>query len=445
MYSIYAFLGLYSATAELVYDPRDRQMVDKGYIVLAASFTNCIDGAGEASFTIPPAHPLYHSLYNIKTHIMIKDDDKVVWYGRIFSIKRGFTNCKVITCEGAMAFLNDICLAPYRYYKENPNRGQPDEPDYIQDPKTKADHIDYIMDVYNSRATECRRLSFSTPTIIEFQTGLVIEGCDGYNTVLTEIKSMIGELNYHLIMSYGVSSSNVRPGISMSLGKLPLAKTLQTIEFGKNLLDFEEFINSESIYGTIIPVGNGDSNCFNDNGKDPMDSILPLKERGYYVTGNTSEYGMIDKVINFDNISNPQALTDAAEAVFQLGGGNAATEFTIKAVDLHLLDVNTDTFTVGDSVEVKSVPHNLDKEFIISEININMLQPESNSYVFRDTNMMTPETFVDQYYALKIRTDIRLDQKITAGKGYGIVCLDHDGFDLLLDMPEASSDEDTEE
>ena len=432
MYSIYAFLGLNSETPELVYDPT---RIEDGYVVTDATFINRIDGAGEASFTIPPTHPLYSNIHKIKTHIMIKNDNKVVWYGRVFSVRRNFLNCKTIICEGSMAFLNDICLAPYRYYEKNPNYGQPDEEEYIVVPKTISDHITYIMDVYNTRAHPSRNVSFSIGTAIELQVGRIVEGCDSYNSVLTEIKNQVGELNYHFTMGFSGFSSGGRPIVNMSLDKLPLGTCSQTIEFGKNLLDFEEYLNAESAYGCIIPVGSDDSNCFDDNGVSQIDSKVPLKDRSYYVAGNTSEYGAIDKVINFEYISDPAALRSAAENIFSLGGGKPAVEFTLKAVDMHLLDVNESEFKLGYAVRVKSAPHGLDKDFIVTEISINMLKPESNTYTFSDTNLQSPETFVDQYYGLKIYTNNQLGKKVTTGRGYGIVSMDVDSFNLILDMP----------
>lgn len=434
MYSIYAFLGLYSETADLVYDPT---RVDEGYVITAGSFINRIDSAGEASFTIPPSHPLYNSIHKIKTHIVIKEGVKVVWYGRVFSTRRDFRNCKVITCEGAMAFLNDICLAPYRYYVKNPKYGQPDEPEYIVEPKSKKDHINYIMDVYNARCHASRQVSFSIMGV-EFYTGEIIEGCDSYDTVLTELKNMIGDYNYHLVTTCGGSG---RPSVSVSAEKLPTYKCTQKIEFGKNLLDFEEYINAESAYGCIIPLGEGDTSCYDDNGLDPVESIVDLKDRGYYVTGNISDYGPIDRVINFTGLSKPSELRAAAEKVFELGGGDPAVEFTIKAIDLHMLDVNAAEFEVGYSVNVVSAPHNINKDFIITEISINILQPDNNSYTFCDTNMQSPESMVDQYCNLKIRTNNELWKKVTTSKNYGIVNIENDKINLVLELPPSSESE----
>ena len=434
MYSIYAYIGLNSMSASLVYDPT---RVEEGYVITAGSFINRIDSAGEASFTIPPSHPLYSSISKIKTHIVIQEGNKVVWYGRVFSTRRDFRNCKVITCEGAMAFLNDICLAPYRYYIENPNKGKPDEPDYIVQPKSKKDHIDYIMDVYNTRCHESRKISVGL-TGIEFYTGELIEGCDSYDTVLTELKNMVGDYNYHFVTTYGWSD---RPNASVNIETLPTYTCSQKIEFGKNLLDFEEYINAESAYGCIIPLGEGDTNCYDDNGMDPIESKIDLKDRAYYVSGNTSDYGPIDRVINFTGLSKPSELAEAAQKVFELGGGKPATEFTIKAVDLHMLNADASEFEVGCAVNVVSAPHNINKEFVITEISINMLQPDNNSYTFCDLNMQSPESMVDQYCNLKIRTNNELWKKVTTSKNYGIVNIENDKINLVLELPSSSESE----
>ena len=434
MYSIYAYLELNSETASLVYDP---SMVDKGYVITAGSFTNRIDSAGEASFTIPPSHPLYNSIQKIKTHIAIKEDDDVVWYGRVFGIRRDFHNRKVITCEGALAFLNDICLAPYRYYEKNEKYGQPDEPEYIVVRKTKGNHIKYIMDVYNYRCAPCRRVELNALGV-EFEVGEIIEGCDGYDTVLSEVKNMIGEYNYHFVTTCGGSP---RPNVFVDILQLPSPqyKCTQVIEFGQNLIDFEEYINAESAYGCIIPIGDGDKSCYDDGGLDPIESKIPLKDRGYFVPDNIAEYGAIDRVINFTGSYKPDELYAMAKKVFELGGGNPAVEFTISAVDLHMLDVNVDEFKVGYSVSVRSAPHNIYKDFIFTEITINMLQPDSNSYTLCDPNMQSPETMVDQYCNLKMRVNKDLEKKVTIDRNYGIVSIANDKINLVLELPDTES------
>ena len=297
--------------------------------------------------------------------------------------------------------------------------------------------MNYIMDVYNTRCHNSRKVSVGTSGI-DFHVGVTIEGCDSYDTVLTELKNMVGDYNYHFVATYGGTG---RPNVSVNIEKLPTYTCTQKIEFGKNLLDFEEYINAESAYGSIIPLGEGDTNCYDDNGLDPIESKVPLKDRAYYVSGNTSEYGRIDRVINFTGLDKPSDLTAAAQKVFSLGGGDPAIEFTIKAIDLHMLDVNVAEFKVGYSVNVISAPHNINKDFVITEISINMLQPDNNSYTFCNPNMQSPESMVDQYCNLKIRTNNELWKKVTTSKNYGIVNIENDKINLVLELPSPSESE----
>ena len=175
---------------------------------------------------------------------------------------------------------------------------------------------------------------------------------------------------------------------------------------------------------------------------DPIESKVDLKDRAYYVSGKTGDYGPIDRVINFTSLSKPSELAAAAQKVFELGGGNPAIEFTIKAIDLHMLDVNIAEFEVGYSVNVVSAPHDIDKDFIITEISINMLQPDNNTYTFCDPNMQSPESMVDQYCSLKIRTNNELWKKVTTSKNYGIFSIENDKINLVLELP--SSEESKE-
>ena len=103
-----------------------------------------------------------------------------------------------------------------------------------------------------------------------------------------------------------------------------------------------------------------------------------------------------------------------------------------------MLDVNIAEFEVGCAVNVISAPHNINKDFVITEISINMLQPDNNSYTFCDLNMQSPESMVDQYCNLKIRTNNELWKKVTTSKNYGIVNIENDKINLVLELPSSS-------
>ena len=95
MYSVYSYeLNSSGDMWNIMYSP---DKIDEGYIFTAASFAVEIDKAGEASFTIPYNHPMYENIHKLSTMIVIKNDDRIVWFGRVYGIKRDFYNNKQIT------------------------------------------------------------------------------------------------------------------------------------------------------------------------------------------------------------------------------------------------------------------------------------------------------------------------------------------------------------
>ena len=100
---------------------------DKAY-AYNISMDKEMNRAGSLSFTIGPDHPLYRYLFPLGTTIIVKvdcqydsvhdtyTDGHVIWFGRILTIERNFNLEKNITCEGALAFLNDIMIRPRKFF-----------------------------------------------------------------------------------------------------------------------------------------------------------------------------------------------------------------------------------------------------------------------------------------------------------------------------------------
>lgn len=420
MYSIHAYFDISDSSGEmeLVYSP---DAVGNGFTVISAKFTEEINKAGEASFTIPSSHPRYNDFKRIRTMIVIMQDDQIVWFGRIFSIRRDFYFNKTITCEGALTFLNDICLAPFRYYEANPDHS-PGAQEYIVKKVSKLEHLNYIIDFYNYRCHPSREIKVTT-NISDLDVYDTISGTDSYNTVLNEIQDrIIEDYNYSVICRYSTDPSSGKIVITVNILTLPLAECGQKIEFGKNLIDFEEFLDTEDIYNSIVPLGSGNMSIYDDNGLQPEESVISLKDRAYYVTGGVeSAYGTIDKVIEFSNIDNRDDLEGAAIKVLSLGGGSSTGEFTINAVDLHLLDVDVQALRVGYSVRVVSPPHKIDEDFVCAKASVDILNPGASEYSFCKPSEMSPETITEHFYDTEFRFQKSLNQKVTRNKDYGIL------------------------
>lgn len=430
MYSVYSYELNSSGAWNLLYSP---DKVNEGYIFTAASFAVEIDKAGEASFTIPYSHPMYNYIHKLSTMIVIKNEDKIVWFGRVYGIKRDFYNNKQITCEGALTFLGDICLMPFRYYEEDKIQTG-DTKTYHIKPVNKSDHLNYIMELYNKRCSQKRCVQISPfGEIIASEAN--ISGCDSYNTILQEIQDkIIEDYDYSILTRYSLTDDGwVKP--TFEIGRLPFSSCSQTIEFGKNLIDFEEYLSADELYSSIVPVGSGNISIFNDNNADDADSKLPIIDRNYYITtGLESSCGVIDKVVNFDSIEDRSVLRSTGEKILELGGGVTESTFTINAVDLHLLDVNTDEIIAGASVKVISKPHNLDRFFVCLKTEIDMLNPDKNKYTFSAASKKASDKLSGKVQNDSDKNRKELNKKVSMNQDYGVMSIEPDNVSLVFKM-----------
>ncbi len=430
MYRIYMYDN--DGTKHTVYDP---EKTDENLIVTAAKYVNEVDKAGECSFTIAKSHPQYNNFRKIATQIEVRQDNKIVWFGRVYGIRRDFFMNKTITCEGALTFLEDICLAPYHYCEKQLITIDGYFNDYVIVNKTKWEHLEYILKVYNGRCHPHRKINFTTTLLDELHVYPEINGTTAYTSVMKEIRDKIIEDYDFVMMCQFYSENDSIPQISINLTRMPLCDGSQTIEFGKNLIDFEEFIDASEVYNTVVPVGSGNISVFSDNGEDEF-SPVPLDKRAYYVHGGLDAdiNGMIDKVIEFDTITDPKELWDAAQTVLMSGGGMSSSEFTINAVDLHLLDVDTQAIDVGQSIQVISEPHGVNSDFVCYKTEIDILNPDCSSYTFRKPQRMSPETMTEHLYSTIAGFYKRLNRKLNVNQSYGVVKMSEENACLSLTM-----------
>ncbi len=431
MYSVYSYeLNNSGNTWNIIYSP---DKMDEGYICTTASFTVEIDKAGEASFTIPYNHPMYDDIHKLSTMIVIKNDDRIVWFGRVYSIKRDFYNNKQITCEGALTFLNDICLMPFHYYEEDAIQNS-DTKTYHITPVCKSDHLAYILELYNKRCSKKRCVQINPCSEI-ISSEANITGADSYNTILQEIQDkIIEDYDYSILTKYDLNEDGWIVPI-FEIGRLPFSNCTQTIEFGKNLIDFEEFISADELYSSIIPVGSGNISIFNDNNADDADSKIPIFDRNYYITtGLESSCGVIDKVVNFDSIEDRSVLRTTGEKILELGGGVTESTFTINAVDLHLLDVNVDEIEAGASLRMISKPHKLDRYFVCLKTEIDMLSPDRNKYTFSAASKAVSDKLTGKVQNDSEKNRKELNKKVSVNQNYGVMSIEPDNVSLVLKM-----------
>ena len=342
MYAIYA-------DDELLYAP---DMANLGYIVTDAQLTTEINKAGSLEFTIPVTNPNYNAYSKLKSIIRLEQDGVEIWRGRVLDDTKDTDLNKDVMCEGELAFLNDMNVRKYDYSSGI----------------SVVDYFNWVMNYYGG-ASSYRSIKAGNVTVPN--TTLKIKMEEATNTCLDELSSnLVGAIGGYLRLrrSNGQSYLDYIDAYSQTSN--------QVIEFGSNILSIEEYIDASDVYTVIIPFGKQDDNGNRvnitsvNNGSDFIES-----------SQGASLFGRIDRSVVWDDVTDPNVLKQQAQSVLN-SAIEMATTITISAVDLHLVDVDTDAIQLGDWVRVISPPHGIDSDFLCSKMVINLQNPDQSQYTF---------------------------------------------------------------
>ena len=342
MYTIYA-------DDALLYSPGDEELS-----VLSPVLETSCNAAGTLTFVLLPAHPLYDKLQKLKTRIRVMQDDEILWRGRVLETETDFYRQKTVTCEGELTYLVDSVLHPYKLA------------DYDG---TAAGLFRLYLTRHNEAVSEAQQFQIGN---VDIETLSSVENT-GYGNTWDEISGNLLDIHGGFLRVRHEDGARY-----LDWTKESGTSCGQVIRFGENLLDLSEYVSASEVVTCLIPyAGQSDSKItiasVND-GKDYIEDAAGI-----------ALYGRIWGVTEFDT-KDASTLLEMAKKNLQKRLEETIT-ITISAVDLHLLDVNAESFHVGNKVRVVSLPHGIDAEYTCTAISLDLVNPDQSEYTFG-----TPET-----------------------------------------------------
>lgn len=352
----------------------------EGYVIISPSVKKAKNKAGSFTFKIPPTNPLYGSLKKLKSIISVYKDDNIFWKGRVLDERKDFNKIKEVTCEGELAFLNDVIIAPY---------------DYSEKGMTINEFFQYVMDLYAKNCSGYRKIQPGYVYNVDSDTRIYPISKTYENVLSTLSSKLIGVVGGVLVFRYqnGVSYLDYYGHISDVIR--------QKIEFGKNLINLEEYVDATDVYTYLIPLGKQD-----DAGNYLDISSVNSGLNYIYSKTGLELYGKITKTVEYTDIEDATLLKQKAEAVLA-DAIKEATTITIKAVDLRVLGVDTDTIDVNCLVNVVSPPHGINSNFECTEIVFDLSNVANNEYTFGSDTKSLTELEVESSSTTRLDTEIQ--------------------------------------
>ena len=336
----------------IIYDLRDEDLV-----IISPRLQTEVNKTGTFDFIIPQKNPYYSMIKKLKSIITIYQDGEEIWRGRVLNDKTDFYNRKQVECEGELSFLLDSIQRPFEF------QGSPN------------DLFKQFINNHNSQVEEAKQFvirNVDVPDGNDYVNRSSINYANTWNTVNDKlIDTNGGYLETGLLASEKRYIDYIAEYTHINS---------QVIQFGENLLDITQYAKGENIKTTIIPLGVKDEET---EKRLTIESVNNGKDYIYDETA-VALFGWIWDTVEYDDVTLPQNLLTKGKNYLS-SVINESITIELSAVDLHHLNCDIEKFKKGDLVRVISIPHKLDRYFLVSKLSINLDDPTQSTLVLGQT------------------------------------------------------------
>lgn len=301
--------------------------------------------AGSFTFQVPTGHPFLDKLKVMESEITVYDDENTIFKGRIIRPVKDFYGRASVACEGELAYLLDSQQRPYLFTGNIP------------------DFFKQVLTVHNSQVEERKQFIPGRVTVVDSNNYIRRENGALSNT-LEALKGKLvdthggylhprredGKRYLDYVDDYGGINS-------------------QPIRFGENLLDMSQYQDAAQLLTCLIPMG-ADIEITNPDGTPGTKTIDITSVNGGSDTIEHIEgikrYGRITGTYKWEDVTEPENLMKKAKAYLDEAVA-LPTTLEISAVDLSLINVDIERLKLGYWTKVESIPHGLEKQFLLTK------------------------------------------------------------------------------
>ena len=314
------------------------------------------------TFTIFPNNDGYNLIYPLKTLVEVKNlnTNNVEFEGRVLLQTPKMDNngiiYKTVVCESYLGYLNDSVQS------------------YETISGVSAEELfKKIINNHNSQVENSKKF-----IIGEIKIGA--SSSDNEDRYLNYEKTF-DSINKNLIERFGgelrvrKAGDNIYIDYIKEIGE----KKNTVIALANNLIAIEQEKDPSEIITRLIPVGAKLENS------DERLTITNINGGINYVEDEEAikEFGVIVDTVNFDDITEDIELLNKAKSYLK-ENNKIKKKYKIDALDLSTIDLNFDSFEVGNKYRVINPLMNIDEELRIIEKTLDINSPQNSSLTFGD-------------------------------------------------------------
>lgn len=351
-----------------------------------------LNKAGTLEFTILPTHPMYNIFQPMKTYIRVMQDDYELFRGRVLKIQDSIWLERKIQCEGDLAYLIDSLQPPQQDVNANTTSNRttsnssyrsqygghvPARSTTVQtldlgeventESRLAAQFNKYIAEHNNQMEVEKR---FTVGNITVVDVGTVTFSSSSYR----DTKNAIDNDLIDRYSGFLQTRKNQNGPTFIDWLKEPTVVSTQNIVLGMNLIDLQQELKGDELFTIFVPIGDDDLTIASvNNGSMCLEDAEGIER-----------YGRIYKTEKYNGIKDAAELKKLGEDYMAANCKPELLSFTVKAIDMNLLDGEIDAIRVGSTVTIVSDPHGIEVHLTCISIEYDIQNPENNSYEIGD-------------------------------------------------------------
>lgn len=341
---------MYSVRAGSITIMNDR-FIDGRYSMIEPELTLEENAAGKFVFSLVPKSIGYSSIQRLSTTIYFYSDNEIIWEGRLVIEKGDLDRTKTYTIEGALSYLNDT-HQPLKAYNT-----------------TFKSYIESLLRIHNAKVGADRRIEMGECTVDKSSKWVT-----NWDKTIDKVKEAVEDAKAHMRVR---STGSTR---YLDIYAEYPRQSGQSVEFGKNLLEFVPNRDLTNIATVCIPLGKAKAKSSVDGQTEYLTCNPPYIPNEAAV----SNFGWIEEKVNFDYIDNVTELKKAGENwIKDAKYDDMHIEGT--AIDLKRLGLATDDLRLLDMVRVVCPPWGLDRNFPLTKIVIRPFEIDNCEYTFGES------------------------------------------------------------
>lgn len=313
------------------------------------------------SFTLsaPFNHPYIDSIKPMASVIVCKKGETTVFEGRALDDGSDFYNTHTWTCESALAYLKDSLQPPFSY--KGSLRGL----------------LEYFISVHNSSVEDKKKFMIGDVTVTDDNDYVSYSSSD-YSVTLDAMKSkLINTHGGYLAVRYEQDGNYLD---YLSDFKI---KSMQTVEYGKNITDVKIKRDDTERATALIPLG-AKKTVTDEEGTESETServdITSVNDEKNYICNEDAikEIGWIWRTEIWEDVTLPGNLLRKGRArLMELVQGITSMELTI--IDESDTGADIGDICAGMYVECISKPHGINGTYLCISRTRDYLNPSGNT------------------------------------------------------------------